>query len=147
MCLIAGIIGGSIPSRISVTLTGSLDHRLFVLGFKPEPDDIEKGRFVLFQMSHPRIEGGKPVNAIKRVSCVAGERLAVKGKNVYCQGKLLATAKEMSLEGEPLERFEYDGEIPEGKIFVTGTSKDSLDSRYFGFINASEVKAIAYPII
>ena len=56
-------------------------------------------------------------------------------------------AKEISLQGKKLTAFKYAGTVPEGKMFLTGSHKDSYDSRYFGFIDGKDILYVAYPII
>ena len=139
------VFGGmNIPSRFSVTTTPSLKHRVFFL--KNTSIGIKKGDYVLFNMSTSYINNGKRFNAIKEVSCVPGEYLTVKDKNYSCNGQFIGHAKDVSLRGEPVNNFQFDGHIPEGMIFVTGDHKNSYDSKYFGFLRRKDVKAIACPI-
>ena len=141
------VFGGiSIPSRFSVTITPSLKHRVFFLKKTFDGSEIKKGDHVLFNMSTSYINNGKRFNAIKEVSCVSREYLTVKDKNYFCNGQFIGHAKDISLRGEPVNNFLFDGQIPEGMIFVTGSHKDSYDSKYFGFLRRKDVKAIAYPI-
>ena len=108
--------------------------------------------------SSPLIENNKPQKAIKRVGCAAGEVLF--GKNgefscylpgndekPSCDGTFLGKAKEFSLKGEKLPIFSYSGVVPEGKMFLIGSHKDSYDSRYFGFVNVKDILYVAHPVI
>lgn len=141
------VFGGiNIPSRFSVTITPSLKHRVFFLKNTSNGSEIKKDNYVLFNMSTSYINNGKRFNAIKEVSCVSREYLTVKDKNYFCDEQFIGHAKDISLRGEPVNNFLFDGHIPEGMIFVTGGHKDSYDSKYFGFLRRKDVKAIAYPI-
>lgn len=105
-----------------------------------------KNGYVLFEGSFPIVgEGTK--KAIKKAACVEGETLQVVYKSYYCSGVYMGVAKEQTPSGKKLTNFMYDGQIPKGKLFVTGSHEDSYDSRYFGFIDKKDIKHIVYPII
>jgi conjugal transfer pilin signal peptidase TrbI len=141
------LCGSLIPSRLSVSLTPSLDHRLFFLDRSPDPCEIKKNDYVLFTFSSRYLNDGKPVKAIKQVACDEGEILKVTGNDYYCNDiEFIGKAKDYSLKEEKLEKFVYDGKVPEGYVFVAGRHKDSFDSRYYGFIKKKDIKAIAYPL-
>lgn len=139
--------GSLIPSRFSVSLTPSLDHRVFYLDRSPDLCDIKKYDYVLFTLSSRHINDGKPVKAIKQVACDEGEILKVTGNDYFCNdNEYIGKAKDYSLKGEKLEKFLYNGKIPEGYVFVSGRHKDSFDSRYYGFMKKKDITAIAYPL-
>lgn len=141
------LCGSLIPSRFSVSLTPSLDHRVFYLDRSPDPGQIKKFDYVLFTFSSRFVNGGKPVKAIKQVACDEGEILKVTGNDYYCNDhEYIGTAKDYSLKGEKLEKFVYNGKVPEGYVFVSGRHRDSFDSRYYGFMRKRDIKAIAYPL-
>jgi signal peptidase I len=142
------IVGGSlIPTRFAFTTTVSLNHRIFFLKHISDIREIAKHDYVMFPMHTKLILEGKEFTAIKQVTCDAGDKLEVKGKDYFCNGKSLGSAKSKSLRGEPLTQFVFNGAVPSGMLFVTGHHKDSYDSRYFGFVRREDVKAIAHPII
>jgi len=64
---------------------------------------------------------------IKRIECIAGEELKI-SEWILLQNKLIAKAKEYSLGGERLKKFEFSGKIPEGYMFLVGDHVDSYDS-------------------
>jgi conjugal transfer pilin signal peptidase TrbI len=142
--LIAG--GSLIPSRIAVTLSDSLDHRIFFVRRLAEGDNVKRNDYVMFPMTSKFINHGKTVTVTKKVVCAPGEVLSVQGKTYYCDNRFLGIAKEYSLKGERAESFVFNGRIPPNSFFVMGESKDSYDSRYEGLIKRSAVNAIAYPI-
>lgn len=146
------ITGAMIPSRFAVTLSPSLDYRVFFLS---NFSTFEKGDYVLFYVRSEHIE--KPTMAIKKIACDEGETLIaveIGNKSYFCVPRFahwfnheyIGTAKEYSLKGEKLESFAFNGKIPKGYAFVVGQHKDSYDSRYFGLVRKSEIKAKAYPI-
>ncbi len=139
----AGMI---IPSRFAVSITPSTEHRIFFLKKGPQIRELKKGVYVLFQLRPEYVDHGTPHRVIKRITCAGGEELNAVGRNFYCNGREIAVAKDLSLKGEELPRFLYNGKIPSDAVFVTGQHRDSFDSRYFGFVRKTEVKAVAYPL-
>lgn len=84
---------------------------------------------------------------MKIIGCDEGEVLTVDAnKYFYCNGEYLVKAKDLSLKGEMLQHFIFNGKIPEGFMFVMGQHKDSYDSRYFGLLEKTRVIAKAYPL-
>ena len=74
--------------------------------------------------------------------------VTMQGRDVYINGKYVATAKTHATTGQPLE-LGLTGVIPPGHYYVHGTNKDSLDSRYAitGWIKAETVVGKAQPIL
>lgn len=138
--------GALIPPRISVTITPSLRHRIYLLDRAPAAARIVRNSYVLFELHSKYLEGAKTKRTLKQVACVEGDILSVRQGSYYCNDTYLGQAKEYSLQGEKLEYFEFEGEIPKGELFVFGNHVDSLDSRYFGFVRREDVIARAYPI-
>jgi signal peptidase I/conjugal transfer pilin signal peptidase TrbI len=139
--------GTFLPGKLSVTLTPSLDHRVFWLDRSPER--VSKGDYVLFR--HRELPAGMgvktPEDVLKIVGCDEGDVLSVDSDRLFfCNGDYLVRAKEVSLKGEPLRHFVFNGTIPRGYVFVMGQHRDSYDSRYFGFIEKKSIRARAYPI-
>ena len=158
--LLALVIAGGalIPSRFAVTLSPSVNHRIFFIAKYSAGDTVKIGDYVMVSFSSPLIENGKPQKVIKRVGCVAGEVLLNNDgefscyllgddEKPSCDGTFLGKAKEFSLKGEKLPVFSYAGVVPEGKMFLIGSHKDSYDSRYFGFVNVKDILYVAYPVI
>ena len=138
------LAGGQIPGRLTVNPSPSIRHTLFFV--VRHPGRIRKGDYVIFKVEHrdPYINGK---TLIKKVTCDEGEMLTEKGKDYFCDGKVyLGKAKDFSLRRERLQNFIYNGIIPTGFCFVSGSNKDSYDSRYWGFLRKKDVEARAYPI-
>jgi len=141
------VAGTLIPYKISVTLTPSLKHRVYWL--IRNPDKVVRGDYVLFRHKELSARMGMKnfEDVMKILGCNEGELLTVDvEKKFYCNGEYLVRAKDISLKGEPLQHFVYNGTIPKGVMFVMGQHKDSYDSRYFGFVDKSRILAKAYPI-
>ncbi|MDD5105907.1 MAG: S26 family signal peptidase [Desulfuromonadaceae bacterium] len=144
-CLI--IAGTLIPYKFSVTLTPSLKHRIYWL--TRNPDKVVRGDYILFHHKELAAKVGmkKSEEMLKVIGCNEGDQLTVDAeKKFYCNGEYLVRAKDISLKGEPLQHFVFNGQIPKGVMFVMGQHKDSYDSRYFGFVEKNRILAKAYPI-
>ncbi len=167
MLLSAFFFGLLIPGRFSVTTTPSLIHRIYLISRISDSREIKKGSYVLFSTGNTQESDRQARGVINRAMvdqkhrgrhtatdtpvmkiarCVPGDNLKVSDRLYYCNGEYLGRAKEYSLKGEKVDNFVYDGVVPSGKIFVMGEHKDSLDSRYFGFIEANDVSAIGHPV-
>jgi len=85
---------------------------------------------------------GRHLVITKKVQCVEGDMLVVRGKDYYCNGQWLGTAKEKTLKGKPLVAFQWSGIVPEGKVFFMGEHKDSWDSRYWGFAKLTDTEKV-----
>ncbi len=138
--------GAWIPQRFTVTITPSLRHRIYLLDRAPSKAQIVRDSYVLFEPHSKFLQGAKTTRTLKQAACVEGDVLIVKEGLYYCNGTYLGQAKDYSLKGEKLERFEFQGEIPKDRLFVFGDHVDSFDSRYLGFVRKEDVIAIAHPI-
>ncbi len=167
MLLAAFLFGLLIPSRFSVTMTPSLVHRVYLISRIQDAREIKKDSYVLFTLRKSYRRNGQPVDVMSAVvleekhadgkpsvpapvmkiaRCIPGDYLKVTDRRYYCNNEYLGTAKEHSLKGEKVENFVYDGVIPQGKLFVMGEHRDSFDSRYFGFIEVTNVTAIGHAV-
>lgn len=145
--LALALAGSIIPSKFTITRSPSLRHRVFYLDKSPAARGLKRGDYVVFTIQDRRVEGGKKVLLTKEIGCAPGDTLSIQGRDYYCNGaNYLGKAKETTLNGERLSNFIFNGTVPEGKIFVAGHHKDSFDSRYFGFIDTSDITAKAYPV-
>lgn len=141
------VAGTLLPYKISVTLTPSLKHRIYWL--TRNPDRVVRGDYVLFRHKElsDRMGMKKSEDVMKILGCNEGDLLTVDTeKKFYCNGEYLVRAKDISLKGEPLLHFVFNGTIPKDVMFVMGQHKDSYDSRYFGFVDKNRILAKAYPI-
>ena len=154
------VIGGTaIPNYFAVTTTPSLNKRIFFIVKSKQIEKLKKGDYVMFSLlkSKPGNDSSSKLvtmikdegedSQIKKIGCIAGEELKNIGNEFYCKNKLIAKAKEYSLGGERLKKFEFSGKIPEGNMFLVGDHVDSYDSRYFGFIKAKDIIATVYPLL
>ncbi len=136
-----------LPPHLCVTTTDSLRSRVFFLRDPGAQGEIGRGDYVRFERVHPWSGSSGPVSLLKQVGCGPGDELRVYATgDVYCNGDYLGWALAEDSEGNPLPLFQFDGVIPEGKLFVVGHHPRSWDSRYFGFVDVEEVLNRAYPL-
>ncbi len=85
---------------------------------------------------------------IKRVIGTPGDTVAVRNKQVYLNGKLFKIPeqvyKDPAMTTGPRDNMSQIT-VPSGKYFVMGDNRDrSFDSRFWGFVDASAVKGLAF---
>jgi conjugal transfer pilin signal peptidase TrbI len=152
LCLLAGFlilsfVGAVIPGRLSISLSNSVGYRLFY--YKPQFTSslLKKDTFVLFDVYTKLRPDCWPCQVVKKIACVEGDVLSEEETSFYCNEEYIGTAKPFATDGTPLQAFQFNGVIPRGKLFVVGACVDSYDSRYIGFIDKKDIKAIVVPII
>lgn len=139
--------GSVIPERISVSPTDSVGAHVFFYKRNFKPSEIHEDTLVVVPL-YTRIRPDCwPCQVVKYVKCDSGDKLeATHRGEFFCNNVYLGRAKTHSREGTPVERFEFDGIIPEGKFFAMGTCVDSYDSRYVGLEDKRDIKAVAVPL-
>jgi len=153
-----------IPQRLSITVSDSLRYSLFFLTRFDSETVISKGDYVLFTLSDrplvqkvlseslknepeaAKVLQNRQLYFIKEVVCTQGDRFRNDGLDFYCNADHLGQAKTTSLNHSPLQHVTFNGTVPDNCLAVFGHSKDSFDSRYFGFITRREVRSIAWPV-
>lgn len=110
-----------------------------------EGADPERGDIIIFQYPND-----PSVDYIKRVVGVPGDVIEVRDKQLYRNG--LPVKEEYIRHTDPYGmeslRDNYAPvTVPEGKYFVMGDNRDnSLDSRFWGFVDRSAIRAKAWRI-
>lgn len=138
--------------RLGLGVTSSLPFYLFIVepGVTPE-----KGEYVTFYTTDLRPYYEKGIQFGKRIAGVQGDRLSVYGSNYFVNNVFVATAKERDSKGREISRFlplscSSDIEcyviIPNGKFFVVADHPMSYDSRYWGYVDNSQVVGKLIPI-
>jgi type IV secretory pathway protease TraF len=107
----------------------------------------EPGKYFAFTFLAVRDEPRYGQPFVKLLACSPGDHLENRGRDFYCNGDFIGTAKTHSLKGEPLAHFEYNGAIPPGHYFAVGETKHSFDSKYWGFVRADWVLGTVNRII
>jgi type IV secretory pathway protease TraF len=141
MFIVAFVLVALIPMRLTVTVTNSVKHRVF-WSYPPDPQKIVHGQYVRASahLDMPQVSCD-PCSIVKKVGCRAGDHLSSQSGQFFCNTVPICRA----LPGN--EPFEFNGTVPEGKVFLIGDSLDSYDSRYFGFIDEGAIDAILRPLI
>ena len=151
-CILAGYLalaytGYMIPQKISISPTDSVGAHVFFYKRNFYPSDLQKNSLVVVPLYTRIRKNCWPCQVVKYVKCDSGDKLEATGRGeFFCNDVYLGRAKTHSREGTPVERFEYDGIIPEGKFFAMGTCVDSYDSRYVGLEDKRDIKAVAVPL-
>ncbi|ADU66207.1 type IV secretory protease [Desulfurispirillum indicum S5] len=136
---------GYLAPRLVVSTTPSLPHTVFWRTDKPVTK-LMLGDYCHFappaSISWQHLPTVPNPMFIKRASCMPGQQLVRQGEHFYCDGQYIATAlkRRQSLERYP--SFTWDGPVPAGQVFVTGSHPQSLDSRYFGFVSLTAINEI-----
>jgi signal peptidase I len=110
---------------------------------RPQPGDI-----IVFWHPNDQLRGNR-ARFVKRLAAVGGQTVQIKEGALYVDGTRLS--------GDQFDRYYWMGDprirygihptlVPEGKFFVLGdNSRDSLDSRFWGFIDQDNV--IGVPLL
>ncbi|HAM52308.1 MAG TPA: hypothetical protein DCP92_17035 [Nitrospiraceae bacterium] len=97
-----------------------------------------KGQYFAFNFLAVKDEPRYGQPFVKKLGCAEGEQLesaGPEGRDFYCNGQYLGTAKHFSKTGKPLKTFQYKGVVPKGYLFAIGETRDSYDSKFWGFVN------------
>lgn len=122
-----------------------LDWRVFLIDRYDQ--DVERDAIYAFRSTQmePFFRNGTKV--IKYVRGVPGDRVTVTPERVTIngesQGQGLLLAKRL---GKPAGRYRRDEIVPADQLWFMGTSLDSFDSRYWGYVSKVDVLGRAYPI-
>ncbi len=127
--LLLAVIGLVMPNLV-VTYTDSVDYNVL---WKSGKAPI-KGDLAFFPFQHEYLGDTELKLLTKRLRCMPGDRLETKGRQHYCNGVLVSEALYKTIRRQPLTLFEYNGDIPNGMVFMLGDNPRSFDSRYNGFI-------------
>jgi conjugative transfer signal peptidase TraF len=84
---------------------------------------------------------------LKHVAAKPGQRICRHGVHVLIDGKLIATAKLHDSHGRPMPQWRGCRRLQTGELFLLNPSvPDSLDSRYFGPLPATQMIGAARPL-
>lgn len=106
------------------------------------PHELHKGVLVALRVDFETPYIDKRHVLLKHIACDSGDRLTSVGTEFFCNQQRIAIALKEDSKGLKMKQFEFDGEIPEGYMFLTAEHPRSYDSRYFGLLNKNTVEAI-----
>ena len=139
-------------NHLSFSATNSVGYHLFYI--TKHVKKTHRWDYVLFPIPKSNIkEIQKELKTfktrilVKQIACLPGDKLTVKGRKFYCNGRYLCTAKIKALDGEKIKHFKFNGIIPRGYFFAFGNDINSYDSRYYGLMPFKTIIAQAYPIL
>ncbi len=156
LVMIAVMAGVTLPHHFNVSISDSLDKRIYFISRFNNNADIKIGDYLVFQGEAEHVVFAKPQvssksaknRIIKRVGCAPGQKLEYDGNGDFtCDGKFLGQALKADSLGRPLPQFDFSGIVPAGSYFMVGDDPRSFDSKYFGFIHADQMLYKALPLL
>lgn len=130
-----------LPVRIDFTIDKSLPYSIWLT----KDFNQEEHKYAMFK---PITHNAYTLNVkylLKKIGCKEGDTLLTVGSDFYCNELLIAIAKPTDKNGNIVEQFTFSGQIPKNKYFMIGTHPNSYDSRYFGFVDKSQIERGATP--
>lgn len=119
--------------KIAFQTDYSVDFQVGILDEKDK--DIKKGELFGFYFLAVKNDDRYGWRFVKRLACSEGDFLESRGRDFYCNGRYIGTAKTKDKKGKPINLlFQYKGRIGKGDYFAIGDTKDSYDSKYWGFV-------------
>lgn len=147
--LAALLTGLWLPTRLIVSTSDSLNHRVF-FRIRYDMARIRVGDYLVFKQEQtPFVQARSQGDAlfIKRVGCTTGDTLRRDDKgHFFCGHTFLGQALAQDSKGRDLPQFLFNGPVPADAFFMLGSHSRSFDSKYFGFIHADEIIHKALPL-
>lgn len=142
-CLVAAVVVSTITAHITITITPSVDPRVFWTlqvdkdeDFKVARDSYIRARVTIDFPSQPCVN----CSIVKRVGCAPGSYLETRGKDFYCDGSFIGKAKRQDF-------MRFNLRLSKGQVFLIGDNPRSYDSRYFGLVNKNAIDAKLIPLM
>lgn len=138
--------------RVAINTSESLPIGIYFIT-QTSGKEVGKGDLVLFYdeeinnkaAERKYIRAGQMIG--KRVAAVGGEKIRVGPKQTMVLGrKVSGNAPLSDSYGRTMQRFLYDGVVPDGSVFLLGDTDNSYDSRYYGFVEISKIRGTLTPI-
>lgn len=125
---------------LALNFTPSLSERVFIVDKHTNIDALKKDDIIGFRYTHddyPFYKNGE--SFIKYIACMEGDDLVIENGVVRCNGKYLGSQLKQDSKGNKLLLFAYNGKVPKDKFFMWTPFVKSYDSRYWGFIDKSDI--------
>lgn len=132
----------SINYILGLNMSDSFKEKVFI--FKKGINEKLFRDEIVYAIPPQNIYVPKGKMIIKKIACLPGNTLEVKGKDYFCNSKLIATAQTLDSKKREIKQFYFSkGVIPNNYFFIVGMAPNSFDSRYFGLISAKDIKGIS----
>ena len=119
-----------------------LDAKLIFMSYGKKT--IERGSWVIFK-PFGMLSYVKDPHIVKIASGLPGDHLKIVDGNTYINDKLVATGlPDAPIVKKTPKELERDEIIPQGKYFITATHPLSFDSRYWGYLDESQIEGKGY---
>ena len=130
---------------IGLNMSPSLPGKVYIIK-KHDSDYLRPGETIGFNYYGEFYPHGTLLT--KHVVGLPGDVVTEKDRIFYINGQPVGRAKEVSLNGEPLEMNPFRGVIPAGKFWFATDHVDSFDSRYklSGLGDMQDIVGRAYKI-
>lgn len=93
----------------------------------------------------PSYRDGKRI--VKRVAGVPGDRVEVTADEVRVNGERVGEGLDLAATlARPVHTFIRTETVPRGMYWFMGLTRDSFDSRYWGYVAEEQIVGKAYPI-
>ena len=129
---------------------GCVPYKLFIV--EKHDKAIHRGDYVAFYATKMEPFYVKGTRAIKIVAAIAGDHVVVDTHQVFVNGVRWGSMTHVSpneklwLLGKRPKDFLRDEVVPTNRIWVMGTDPRSYDSRYWGYVDESEIIGRAIPV-
>jgi type IV secretory pathway protease TraF len=129
------------PIRIDITQQESLPQKVWIT----YSDLSINSNYILFNPPKNKYMNNSDIKYLKKIVCKEGDFLKVKNRDYFCNEDYIGTASYFDGKLKPIENFTFNGVVPKDKYFVAGEHILSYDSKYFGFIDKSQILRKAKP--
>lgn len=134
-----------LPFKISVVKSHSVKYS--IVFYQENVSSLKKGDYILFKWKGKDPQNKGLLNGmilIKKISCMENDFLQVNKDQYFCNGQPKEMLSAFDSQGKLVFPFLYTGKIPKNKFFVIGDNLMSYDSRYWGFIDKSQIIGRVY---
>lgn len=146
------VLGSLFMSRYAIGMDiqkghRSIPHRLVLIDKADQT--IERDGYVAFKAARMISPFRDGMTVVKVASGMPGDTIKLSEKGLVINGVFrgIPLPSMTSKEGETIYLQPFDGVVPEGHIFATGTDPRSYDSRYWGFVEPERIIGDAVGIL
>jgi len=136
--------------RLIWNRTGSAPQGLYWLSDEP----ITHGRWVVVSARSAEAQWaedhgfvGRNWPLLKQIAGLPGDEICRSGVEVSINGMPVAAARERDSMGRDLPVWQGCVLLNEGQVFLLAPHPDSLDGRYFGAMQRSDLVGVAHPLV